>query len=80
VSQTRAPREPRKNRNGFALCGALGSDITRAVEIISVEYDLPGSMAYRLLVQRATQARLSVQEMAALIAQSADPPDRGLAG
>ena len=59
-----------RGRHGLARCGALGSDITRAVEVLSAQNGIPGSMAYRLLVQAAADARVSVYDAAAAIAQS----------
>jgi len=55
-------------------CGALGADVSKAVEIISVRQQILGSAAYRMLKQSAESADLSVREMARLVLHAPDIP------
>ena len=48
-------------------CGALGADVSKAVEIISLRRQVIGSAAYRMLKQTAESADLSVREMARVV-------------
>ena len=48
-------------------CGALGADVSKAVEIISLRRQVLGSAAYRMLKQTAESADLSVREMARVV-------------
>jgi hypothetical protein len=76
MSEARETQSQPAARHGLARCGALGSDITRAVDVLSVQNGIPGSLAYRLLVQTATNAGLSLIETAGAIAHSSLPHDQ----
>ena len=55
-------------------CGALGADVSKAVEIISVRRQILGSAAYRMLKQTAESADLSVREMARVVLHAPEIP------
>jgi hypothetical protein len=57
-------------------CGALGDDVSKAVEIISVRDQILGSAAYRVLKQAAEAANLSVREMARVVVRAPDFPQQ----
>lgn len=58
------------DRHCRVTSGALSDDVSRAVEIISVRDEVPGSSAYRMLVESAGDARLSVRETARRIVET----------
>jgi hypothetical protein len=55
-------------------CGALGADVSKAVEIISLRRQILGSAAYMVLKKTAESADLSVLEMARVVVHAPEIP------
>jgi hypothetical protein len=68
--------EGRGDRQSLAAFAAPRNQISLAVEIISAQLNVPGTDAYKVLVQAAEHARMSVGDTAAIIAGGADAPRR----
>ena len=66
--------EDRSDRDLRVTCGALGHDVSKAVEIIGVREQILGSAAYRVLKQAAESAQLSVREMAREVVRAPSLP------
>ena len=62
-----------------ATYGALGDDLSKAVELISSRLHIRGSAAYKILREAAWGAQLSVREMASVVVEAPGPPDQGMA-
>ena len=72
---TRTALTPTSRPSGLRVtCGALGADVSKAVEIISVRRQVLGSTAYRMLKQTAQSADLSVREMARVVLHAPEIP------
>ena len=62
-----------------ATYGALGDDLSKAVELISSRLQIRGSAAYKILREAAEAAQLSVREMACVVVEAPGAPDQDMA-
>ena len=62
-----------------ATYGALGDDLSKAVELISSSLQIRGSAAYKILREAAEGAQLSVREMASVVVESPGVPGQDMA-
>ena len=62
-----------------ASYGALGDDLSKAVELISSRLHIRGSAAYKILREAAEAAQLSVREMACVVVEAPGAPDQDMA-
>ena len=62
-----------------ASYGALGDDLSKAVELISSRLHIRGSAAYKILRESAEAAQLSVREMASVVVEARGAPDQDMA-
>jgi hypothetical protein len=61
-----------------ATYGALGDDLSKAVELISSRLQIRGSAAYKILREAAEGAQLSVREMACVVVEAPGAPDQDM--
>jgi hypothetical protein len=61
-----------------ATYGALGDDLSKAVELISSRLHIRGSAAYKILREAAEGAQLSVREMASVVVEAPGAPDQDM--
>lgn len=74
TSEERIVRHQRR-----ATYGALGDDLSKAVELISSRLHIRGSAAYKILREAAEGAQLSVREMACVVVEAPGSPDQDMA-
>jgi len=80
VTEPTATSEDRIIRHHHrATYGALGDDLSKAVELISSRLHIRGSAAYKILREAAEGAQLSVREMACVVVESPGAPDQDMA-
>jgi hypothetical protein len=74
TSENRVIRHHRR-----ATYGALGDDLSKAVELISSRLQIRGSAAYKILREAAEAAQLSVREMACVVVEAPSAVDQDMA-
>lgn len=62
------------DRKPGVISGVLGDHVSRAVEILSVQNEISGSLAYQRLVQTAGDSNMSVREAARLLVEGPEDP------
>ncbi len=62
-----------------ATYGALGDDLSKAVDLISSSLQIRGSAAYKILREAAEGAQLSEREMAFVVVEAQGVPGQDMA-
>lgn len=64
------------NKYNYRLApGAVHQDLIQAVEIISTDFEVPGSMAYQILVQASHDLLVSMRDLARSVVEAPESLD-----